>query len=204
MPAAAPALPAAGDLSAAADARAERDRHLAALLERAAAGDAGAFEAFFDATAGYARAMARRIVDGADLEDTLAAAYFDVWRRLPQFDAARGSAVAWLLTIVRSRALDLLRQRPAGGPEAVDQDDAADSLADPAAGPADRLWQTESQRQLHHALAELSAQERWVLGLAYFRELSHSAIAETTGLPLGSVKSLILRAQHKLRERLAP
>ena len=44
---------------------------------------------------------------------------------------------------------------------------------------------------------------RWVLGLAYFRELTHSEIAHCTGLPLGTVKSHLLRAQTKLRAALA-
>lgn len=193
-------------------ARARRDQRLAALLAAAAAGDARAFETFFDATSGYARALARRILSGADLEDALADAYFNAWRHAARFEPARGSAVTWLLTIVRSRALDLLRQRP---PSTGQHSDGAgqidDDTADPdqpgrqegGDGPAEQLWRSESQQQLHRALAALSASERWVLGLAYFRELPHGAIAAATGLPLGSVKSLILRAQHKLREQLA-
>jgi RNA polymerase sigma-70 factor, ECF subfamily len=52
-------------------------------------------------------------------------------------------------------------------------------------------------------LACLSANERWVLSLAFFRDCSQSEIATFTGMPLGTVKSLVTRAQHKLRESLA-
>jgi RNA polymerase sigma-70 factor (ECF subfamily) len=177
--------------------RAARDAALAVALAHAAAGDALAFERFYNATVGYARALARRIVHGADLEDALADAYLDAWRLAPRFDPARGSAVSWLLNIVHSRALDICRRRHAGCDEL--QTPEADS-ADP--GPGDRLWQREAGRRLNQALAALSANERWVLGLAYFRDQTQQAIADTTGLPLGTVKSLILRAQGKLRQAL--
>lgn len=199
MPAADPPSTAAAADTATAGARTVRDHHLAALLATAARGDATAFEAFFDATAGYARALARRMLHDADLEDALADAYFDAWQRAAQFDPARGSAVSWLLTIVHSRAIDRLRQRHTG---AATEAAADDSPTDPTEDPAERLWRCQSQQRLHRALAALSPGERWVLGLAYFRDLPHGAIAQATGLPLGSVKSLILRAQHKLRERL--
>lgn len=190
-------LPLAPD-SAAAAARAARDTLLAARLTAAAAGDADAFAAFYDATVGHARALARRIVHGADVDDTLAEAYLDAWRHAAAFDPARGSAVSWLLGIVHHRALDIWRrQHPSGGLAAA---------AEPAATadePAERLWQCQSSQRLGRALAGLSASERWVLGLAYFRDLPHGAIARCTGLPLGTVKSLIHRAQGKLRLALA-
>ncbi|WP_418320813.1 RNA polymerase sigma factor [Piscinibacter sakaiensis] len=185
--------------------RAERDARHAELLAASAAGDASAFEVFFDATVGYARALGRRMLREPELDDALAGAYFDAWRHAAQFDAARGSAVSWLLTIVRNRALDRLRQpHPMLASITADGHDRIDDAADPADGPAERLWQLETQQRLHAALAGLSASERWVLGLAYFRDLSHREIAQATGLPLGSVKSLILRAQHKIRARLQP
>lgn len=176
--------------------RRERDQRLAGCLLAAAAGSGSDFEAFYDATIGYARALARRILQGADLEDALADAYLDAWRQAGRFDPDRGSPVTWLLGIVHSRALDLWRRRGAA-PAAVDEPE------DGGADPGERLWQRESGQRLAQALGTLSAHERWVLALAYFRDLSHAQIALTTGLPLGTVKSLILRGQGKLRTLLA-
>jgi RNA polymerase sigma-70 factor, ECF subfamily len=176
--------------------RRARDQRLAGWLQAAAAGSGSDFEAFYDATKGYARALARRILQGADLEDALADAYLDAWRLAGRFDPARGSPVTWLLAIVHSRALDLWRRRGAAGPAAAEAEDAD-------ADPGDRLWQLEAGQRLAQALATLSAHERWVLALAYFRDLSHAQIALTTGLPLGTVKSLILRGQGKLRTLLS-
>ena len=178
--------------------QARRDAELAQLLAGAAAGRSSDFEAFYDRTVGYARALARRIVAAGDIDDALSEAYLEVWRHADRFDPARGSAITWLLTIVRSRAIDLRRRRP---PVTVARDEEG-VPASQDTEPADRLWQAESGHRLHAALADLSAPERWVLGLAYFRDLTHAAIAETTGMPLGTVKSLILRAHGKLRHQL--
>jgi RNA polymerase sigma-70 factor (ECF subfamily) len=180
--------------------RQRRDAELAELVHAASLGSASAFEAFYDRTAGYAHALARRMLRPDDLDDVLADAYFQAWREAVRFDAARGSAVTWLLTLVRSRALDLLRQRRAAV-QAETPLDAADSPSN-LPGPDEVLAMARAGSRLHAALSTLSVNERWVLGLAYFRELTHGQIANCTGLPLGSVKSLILRSQVKLREQL--
>lgn len=183
-----------------AEARRVRDAHLSELLAAAAQGNASAFEAFYDATMAYAQALARRMLPPSDVEDILADAFFQAWRDATRFDPQRGGPVTWLLTIVRSRALDWLRHRRAS-PE-VDPGDEMPDIAADAPGPQTLLAHAQSNSRLQAALVSLSANERWVLGLAYYREMAHSAIAECTGLPLGTVKSLILRAQHKLREQL--
>jgi RNA polymerase sigma-70 factor (ECF subfamily) len=181
-----------------------RDERLAALLQRSAAGDAQAFEAFYDASIVHARTLARRILRDAELDDVLADAFFQAWRDAARFDAARGSAMAWLLTIVRTRALDLLRQRQVRGQTGSTADgEPADAPSDEP-GPPDLLAQAQAGTRLHAALAKLSQQERWLLALAYYREQTHVQIAAATALPLGTVKSVLLRAQHKLRTLLAP
>lgn len=178
--------------------RVARDMQLAGLLARAARGDQHAFAAFYDGTIGYAQALARRMLQSADLEDTLADAYLQVWRKAASFDAQRGSAVTWLLLIVRSRALDVLRK------PREEQLDEEQTLELPAtdAGPPDLLETTQENAALHAALAQLNAKERWALSLAYYRDMSHAQIATCTGMPLGTVKSLINRAQEKLRTLL--
>lgn len=186
-----------------AQARAERDRLLAAWLHAAAHGDASAFERFYDATVGYAHAFGHRLLPAADVEDVLADTYLQVWRECARFDAQRGSAVTWLLGIVRNRAIDVLRHRMAS-PERDTGDGQPPEARCDAAGPPDLLEAARMGSELHAALASLSAQERWLLGLAYFRDLTHAQISHTTGLPLGTVKSCILRAQAKLRQRLCP
>jgi RNA polymerase sigma-70 factor (ECF subfamily) len=181
-----------------------RDAQMAALLQAAAAGDGRAFESFYSATVRYAMAVVRRITGVALAEDVLADCYFQAWREASRFDAGRGSALTWLLTMARSRALDRLRQETLrhGGLSGAPAFEADESQACEGPGPEALLESVESNCRLHAALAGLSATERWVLGLAYFRDHSHSEIATLTGLPLGTVKSHVTRAQQKLRVAL--
>lgn len=180
-------------------ARSERDHALAQALVASARGDDGAFERFHDATAGFARALARRLLDASEIDDLLAEVYFEAWREAARFDPARGGAVTWLLMRVHSRAMDVLRRR-ATQPSAGGDVNLAETAVDD--DPAEQLWRAQAGSRLHRALQVLTAAERWVLGLAYFRELTHSQIAACTDLPLGTVKSHLQRAQTKLRAAL--
>lgn len=80
-----------------------RDDELAALLKASAGGDAQAFESYFGATVQDALELACRLT-GEHLEDVLTSSYLQAWRDAARFDPARGSALQWLLAIVRSKA----------------------------------------------------------------------------------------------------
>jgi RNA polymerase sigma-70 factor, ECF subfamily len=195
------ALSAGSDIS---DADKARDRELTALVAASANSDARAFEMFYERTIHYAFAAARRIVGDAYADDVLAESYFQAWRDASRYDATRGNPIAWIVTIVRSRSLDRLRQetlRHGGLSGAPDFDENA--IEDSAVpGPDSLMEHVQAKSALHAAMAQLSANERWCLGLAYFRDLSHSEIAAATCLPLGTVKTLISRSQQKLRHAL--
>lgn len=193
--------PADPGADALAEQRRLRDERLAGLLARSAAGDAVAFEAFYDSCIVHARTLARRMLRDADLDDVLADAFFQAWREASRFDPRRGGPLTWLLTIVRTRALDCLRQRASR--LAAGSEEEAEEILSEQPGPAELLAQVQAGSRIQRALAELSAQERWLLALAYYRDLTHVQIAAATALPLGTVKSCLLRAQQKLRERLA-
>ena len=174
-----------------------------------------AFSEFYTQSAHLALSVARRVAGDNFAEDVLAETYIQAWRNLHSFDAQRGRASAWLLTMVRSRALDKLRFEALRRAEPLahehEGDDDGDTAGwhgaslptDPATGPEALLASTESRTLLHRALADLSHKERWVLSLAYFKDLSHSEISNTTGLPLGTVKTLASRAIAKLRLSLS-
>lgn len=185
---------------------ASRDEQLAALITASAGGDARAFERFYNGTVRYALAVVRRIAGDVHAEDVLSDCYFQAWQNAGRFDPQRGSALTWLLTMARSRALDRLRQETLrhGGLSGAPRFDADAHEESGAPGPEALLDSLQACTALRAALARLSANERWVLGLAYFRDCTHAEIAAQTGLPLGTVKSLINRAQHKLRQALQP
>ena len=137
----------------------------------------------------------------AQAEEVTEDAFWQIWREAPRFDPARGSAMAWILTITRSRALDSLRARD---PAELVEDSAAMLDAQPGhdAGPLDLLSATQSDQALHHALSQLDAQPRQLIALAFFKGLTHDEIATHTGLPLGTVKSHIRRSLAALKTLL--
>jgi RNA polymerase sigma factor (sigma-70 family) len=165
-------------------------------------GDEAAFGALYDATLGRVYGLALRITRNAQSAEEVAEdAYWQVWRQALRFDPARGNAMAWLLTIVRSRALDSLRRDDEATahpePETLIAADAA-----PEGDPQDLLAATQRDRALHAALATLEPLPRQLLALAFFRGLTHEEIAAQTVLPLGTVKSHIRRALTTLKGRL--
>jgi RNA polymerase sigma-70 factor (ECF subfamily) len=178
-----------------------RNHQLTNLLFAAAQGDAKSFEAFYGLTIRIATSVVYRIAGSNYTEDILSDAYFQAWQQSSQFQSERGSALAWFLAISRSRALDKLRAERlrhcglSGAPDAGDNE----SVQSPLPGPDSLLESVQARGHLHCAIAKLSAPERWVLGLAYYREMNHSQIAGVTELPLGTVKSIVSRAQRKLR-----
>jgi RNA polymerase sigma-70 factor (ECF subfamily) len=177
----------------------EKNRVLRVMIEAAAGGDMSAFEAVYDMTASWLLGRVRRITGSAHAEDVLSEVYLQVWRGLSVYDPSRGEPLAWLATIARSRALDKLRseRRSHGGlPDAPCADQEEESHC---VGPEQLLAIEERNRSLQQSMARLSSKEQMVLGMAYFRDCSQVEIASLTGLPLGSVKTLMTRSQQKLR-----
>lgn len=185
--------------------RAEPDAselRLRAWLVAIGIGDEQAFGEFYDATLGRVYGLALRITrDAQTAEEAAEDVYWQVWRQALRFDAERGNAMTWLLTITRSRALDYGRRRDKAEPH-PDPASLLDSEASQHNDPQDLLVATQQRRALHKALVNIDALPRQLLSLAFFGGLTHEEIANHTALPLGTVKSHIRRALTRLREVL--
>jgi len=179
------------------------DSELSALVGRMAEGDEQALARFYDLTHGKAYAVALRIMRNAEsAEDVLEDAYWQAWRDASRYDATRGRAAAWLLTICRSRALDALRRRePAESVEDIDSV-RADHPADDG-DPCGLLDSMQRDSALRAAIEQLKPQARQLIAFAFFRGLSHQEIADTCGLPLGTVKTTLFRAYRQLKDCLS-
>ena len=188
--AAAPAVPAAAEAQ------------LAAWIEAIVDQDERALAALYDATFSRVFGLVQRIVrDAALAEEVVEDAYFQVWRQAVRFDPARGKALAWLLAMARSRAIDALRREARFEHEALDDDGRPEAPS--AQPPHDELLDLARHRaDLHQALLLLGAQPRQLVSMSFFRGLSHEEIAQQMGLPLGTVKSQIRRALLALRDAL--
>lgn len=171
------------------------------LLGQIAARSEAALSQFYELTLSRVYGLALRITnDRAAAEEVTEDVYFQVWREAQRYDAARGAVLGWLLTVCRSRALDYLRRR-----EPAELHPEPETLADPAldeSDPQDLLLALQQKSKIAQAMAALSAQQRQLLALAFFRGLSHQEIAAHTGSPLGTVKSHIRQALLTLRKLL--
>jgi RNA polymerase sigma-70 factor (ECF subfamily) len=167
------------------------------LLERVARGEVAALRALYQEHAPRAMAIAVRVLrDPNEAEDVVQETFLELWRRAPQYDGARGGAVAWVVTIARSRAIDRLRS---WGAACRAVDGAVDHVS-PAAlpVPSEEADQRRSEVRVAQALAALPPEQRQTIQLAYFEGLSQSEIAVKTGNPLGTVKMRVKLAMKKL------
>jgi len=170
------------------------------LLEGIAAQqDREAFKALFAHFAPRVAAFARR--SGADAqvaEDLAQDVMLTVWRRAAQFDRSKAAASTWIFTIARNRRIDMIRRE--ARPDFDPQDP---GLVGEAEAPADeRLAERRREKSLRRAVARLPEEQSQLMRLAYFEDKSHGVIADELNIPLGTVKSRIRLAMHKLRQML--
>lgn len=175
---------------------------LAQLVARMAQGDEAALAHLYDLTLSRVHALALRIAGRRDLaEEICVETYWQAWREAVRFDAARGQVMAWLMMMARTRALDALRRLdPAAS--CPDPESHIEGQAAPDASPLDCLMAAEQAGALGRALSTLTPVQRQMVGLAFYKDLSHQEISDQTGLPLGTVKSHLKRAQDALRVTL--
>ncbi len=174
------------------------------LIERAARGDRDAVMSLYDRFAPVLMAVAMRITGGrAEAEDIVQEVFARAWREAATFDRARGSAVAWLVTLTRNRSIDAVRSRKRRTRHEDDQTREEPVVAAAPATPELAVADAERAAAVRVALESLRPEQRQVLELAYFSGLSHSEIAERLGQPLGTVKTRIAQAVKRLRDELS-
>jgi len=173
-----------------------RDRQ---LLARISKGDVEALRTIYQRHAPRAVAIAYRILrDRGEAEDVVQETFLELWRRSSQFDSDRGGAIAWVVTIARSRAIDRLRASGTAG-RTIASASASEGLVPLALPlPSDEAEQRRNVARVGTALAELPDAQRETIELAYFEGLSQSEIAERTSTPLGTVKMRVKLAMAKL------
>jgi RNA polymerase sigma-70 factor, ECF subfamily len=166
------------------------DAALAAGLD---ARDPAALAAFYDRYAGFALAVAMRILrDRQEAEEAVQDVFWQIWTGRVRYDPLRGRFRTWVFTIARSRALDQLRRRDPARP--AEREASGESVSIPEDG--------ELQNSFARLLDRLNQEQREALVLAFYEGLTHGEIAERLGEPLGTVKSRIRRGLLELRTAL--
>ena len=166
--------------------------------------DPEAFEVFYDRHGGAAFSLAYRILgERGAAEDCIQEAFISIWRSGGKFDPTRGSVRSWTLSIVRNRAIDVLRSKAGKAPKMTfDDDEILESR------PAEDLTDEEAMRhetatEVRGALSQLPDEQSKVIQLAYFGGFSQSEIAAMLNVPLGTVKGRMRLGLEKIRGELA-
>ena len=172
------------------------------LVQAIAAGDKSALQALFERSHRIVFTLIMRIIENRETAEELTLDVFhDVWRRAPQYDAANGPVLGWIMNQARSRAIDRLRheqRRKRVNPHP--NDPAATVHADES---GEVLEREEKQMRIRKAVAALSLQEREIIEAAYFSDSTHVEVAARFNLPLGTVKTRIRSGLRNLRQHLA-
>ncbi len=193
------------DVSAESAATHERARFDAELMRRMGRSDREAFAQLYDRFSRPLYATALRILNSAaDAEDVVQDVFLALWEKAADFDASRGSAFAWAVTLTRNRAIDRVRMRQRRSELLATTTDEDAGLQPGDAGPSspEELVFREQAGVVRAAVAALPAEQQRAVELAFFGGLTQQEIAAKLSEPLGTVKARIRRGLLRLRETL--
>lgn len=175
----------------------EHHARLDGLLAATAAGDRHAFSQLYDELAPLAFSVILHILGNRTLaEEVVQEVFVEVWDKAGKFDPARGHARTWVGRLAHSRGIDKLRSVRAS----VERDDREHHLRE-------RTWHLDVEEealrhveseQLRAAVDAVGEPHSTALRLAFFAGLSHSELAESTGVPLGTAKTRVRDGLKKL------
>ena len=166
------------------------------LLERVARGEPGAFPQCLDAYGDLVWSLARRFSPtSADAEDATQDIFLQLWKAAARYDASRGTEAVFIATLARRLLIDRHRERRRRPVEVVmDDPDSPWVAVEDASG----AISSDAERAAT-LLRELTPEQQRVIGLSVVDGLSQSEIATSTGLPLGTVKTLMRRGLLQVR-----
>jgi RNA polymerase sigma-70 factor (ECF subfamily) len=170
------------------------------LLDRMATGDRAAFDELYRQSSRRLYGFLRLLLKDREwVADALQEGYVKIWLHAGEFQNRKGSALTWMMSIMRNQAIDLLRRNNPHS-RSIALDAAAFDPTDEGDGPLDSLEREDRQSRVRGCLRGLPERQREAIRLAYFQDLSHTKVAETLDLPLGTIKSWIRRGLLEMRE----
>ncbi len=170
-------------------------------MRRIQADDTLAFEELNDRYSAKALGLARVICRSTQrAEEATQEGFVSVWRSRASYDPARGSARAWLLTVIRYRSIDVMRR--SGRDDVARASDDQLSYIQAPGSVVDDAEQRDEADQLRAFLLDLPELQREVITLAYFGGLTHTQIAARLQLPAGTVKGRIRLGLNKIRAEI--
>ena len=142
--------------------------------------------------------------DRSVAEEATLDVFVHVWRGARTYRPDRAKVNTWLVAITRHRAIDILRwQNSRVDGKSLSLDDMPLRSESPASNLEERVEISLQRARVREAVAQLPAEQRQVLVLAYFKGYTHQQIAEVLEQPLGTVKTRVRLAMQKLRQTLS-
>ena len=174
---------------------------LAHQLHRSALGDQAAFAELYDDTAARVHGLVLRVVrDPAQAEEVTQEVFLEIWRTSSRFDADRGSAISWMLTIAHRRAVDRVRSAEAATRrDAAHHDRSQDVEHDTT---VEAVTAALDAKRVRQAMTSLTDAQRDAIELAYFGGYTHTELAAMLDLPLGTAKTRIRDGLIRLRDAM--
>jgi len=173
---------------------------LVSLMRRVAARDKAAFAALYQATSAKLYGVILRILGRRDVsDDVLQEVFIRIWERAVDYDAGKGSPIAWMVAIARNRALDEVRRKTM-----VSMEDAPQTLevASNEPSPLDNLNQSQDVQRLNRCLEGLEQDRRDIVLLAYRQGMSREELARRYQRPIPTIKTWLRRSLADLKECL--
>jgi RNA polymerase sigma-70 factor (ECF subfamily) len=171
------------------------------LLERVARGDRPAFEQVYDLVSGPVYGLALRVLrDPAQAEEIAQEVLVEIWRSAARYEAARGSAMSWVMTIAHHRAVDRVRAAQA----AADRETRAARLEvrRPYDDVAESVETTMEWERLRRCLTTLTELQRESVTYAYYGGYSYREVSELLRVPLATVKTRMRDGLIRMRDCL--
>ncbi len=176
------------------------------LFERIRQGDQRALAEMYDHRSSLVYSLVLSIVGNvSDAEEVTQEVFFKMWRNSKSFDSAKGSALAWLVTLTRRQAIDRTRSKSYKSQSrsvelSVQIDESISSKH--YSNPTNEMLLRLQTGEVTIALKNLNEKHLEVINLSYYQSMSHSEIATHLKSPLGTVKSRLREAVNNLRKSL--
>jgi RNA polymerase sigma-70 factor (ECF subfamily) len=171
------------------------------LLALVAQGDQNAFSSLYDQMAPRVLGLVRRLLrDHSQSEEVTQEIFLEIWQNATRYDAKKGGASTWIMTMAHRRAVDRVRASQASRNRDTkigirDYDAAYDNVSDTV------QIRIEHER-VEKAMLRLTELQRQAVSLAYYGGYSHSEVAELLSVPIGTVKTRLRDGMIRLRDEM--
>jgi RNA polymerase sigma-70 factor (ECF subfamily) len=169
------------------------------VLQRVAQGDREAVKDCIDKYGNLVWHIARKSIrNKEDAEDAVQEIFIDIWKNAARFDPVKSPEGAFITLIARRRIIDRVRRTYIRPQISVSEN----ALENQASNEHEKLHRFIEIKPILEALNKLKTHQKQIIGMAVFEGMTHTEIAKTIGLPIGTVKTHIRRGFKKIRDSI--